>query len=37
VRVQPFSNLSSTEKQLVREEAASLGEFMGTKVEVTVL
>ncbi len=37
VRVQPFSNLSSTEKQLVKEEAASLGEFMGTKVEVTIL
>jgi hypothetical protein len=37
LRVQPFSNLSSTEKQLVREEAASLGEFTGTKVEVTVL
>jgi len=37
VRVQPFSDLSSTEKQLVREEAASLGEFMETKVEVTVL
>src|SRR6267143_3233007 len=34
VRVQPFSNLSSTEKQLVREEAANLGEFMGTKVEL---
>jgi len=37
VRVQPFSNLSSTEKQLVREEASTLGEFMGTRVEVTVL
>ncbi len=37
VRVHPFAHLSSTQKQLVREEAASLEEFMGTKVEVTTL
>jgi hypothetical protein len=37
VNVKPFSNLSSARKQLLREEAASLGEFMGTKVEVTIL
>jgi len=36
MKVYPFSNLSSARKQLVREEAASLGEFMGTKVEVTI-
>ena len=36
MRVKPFSNLTSTQKQLVKEEAASLGEFMGTKVEVTI-
>src|SRR5713226_5109941 len=37
VKAHPFAHLSSTEKQLVREEAASLGGFMGTKVEVTIL
>lgn len=37
MRVRPFSNLSSARKQLVKDEAASLGEFMGTKVEVTIL
>ena len=37
VRVHPFSNLSPAQKQLVREEAASPGKFMGTKVEVTIL
>ncbi len=34
VTVKPFRNLSSARKQLVKEEAASFGEFMGTKVEV---
>jgi hypothetical protein len=37
VGVYPFANLSSTQKQLVKEEATSLGEFMGTSVEVTIL
>ena len=37
VRVQPFGHLSSAQKQLVRNEAASLGEFLGTKVEVGIL
>jgi len=37
VRVQPFGHLSSVQKQLVRDEAASLGEFLGTKVEVGIL
>jgi len=36
VRVQPFGHLNSAQKQLVREEATSLGEFMGTRVEVTI-
>src|SRR3989475_1384361 len=37
VRVQPFGHLSSVQKQLVRDEAASLGEFLGTRVEVGIL
>ncbi len=37
LRVHPFSNLSSGQKQLVRAEATSLGEFIGTNVEVTIL
>jgi hypothetical protein len=37
VRVQPFIHLSSAQKQLVREEANSLGEFTGTSVEVRIL
>jgi hypothetical protein len=37
IRVHPFGNLSSGQKQLVRDEAYSLGEFMGTNVEVTIL
>jgi hypothetical protein len=37
VRVQPFNHLSSAQKQLVREEATSLGEFMVGDVEVTIL
>jgi hypothetical protein len=37
VRVQPFIHLSSAQKQLVREEATSLGEFMGTNVQITIL
>ena len=36
VRVHPFSNLTPAQRMLVMEEAASLGEFMGTKVEVTI-
>ena len=36
VRVHPFSHLNSSQKQLVWEEATSLGEFMGTNVEVTI-
>lgn len=36
VRVQPFEHLSKAQKQSVREEATSLGEFMGTRVEVTI-
>ena len=37
VRVHPFNNLNSAQKQLVREEATSLGEFMETNVEATIL
>jgi hypothetical protein len=37
VRVQPFSDLNSAQKQLVREETMSLGEFLGTNIEVTIL
>ena len=37
LRVHPFSHLDSRHKQLVREEAASLGEFLGTNVDVTIL
>jgi hypothetical protein len=37
LRVHPFSDLSSGQKKLVREEATSLGEFMGTNVEITIL
>jgi hypothetical protein len=37
VRVHPFSPLSSDQKQLVKEEATSLGKFMGTDVELTIL
>jgi len=36
LRVHPFSNLSSAQKQLVRAEATSLGEFTGTNVDVTI-
>jgi hypothetical protein len=36
VKVQSFSPLTSAQKRLVREEATSLGEFLGTKVEVAV-
>ncbi len=36
VRVQPFSPLSASQKQHVQEEATSLGEFTGTKVEVAI-
>ncbi len=37
LRVHPFSHINSAQKQLVKEEAASLGEFIGTNVEVTIL
>ena len=37
VMVRPFNGLNSAQKQLVREEATSLGEFMETKVELTIL
>jgi hypothetical protein len=37
VRVQPFGDLSSAKDRLVREEATSLGEFLGTNVEVSIL
>jgi Winged helix DNA-binding domain len=37
VRVHPFSHLSSAQKQIVRAEATSMAEFMGTKVEVNIL
>ena len=37
VRVRPFSNLSSAQRQLVRDEATGLGEFLGTNVEVSIL
>jgi hypothetical protein len=37
VRVHPFSHLSPAQKQLVKEEARSLGKFMGTNVDVTIL
>jgi hypothetical protein len=37
VKVHPFSPLTSAQKQLLREEAASLGKFMGTNIEVTIL
>src|SRR2546427_1319999 len=37
LKVHPFSHLNSVQKQLVKEEAASLGEFLGTNVDVTIL
>ena len=37
VRVRPFSHLSSAQKQLVRDEATGLGEFLGTNVDVSIL
>jgi len=36
VRVQPFSDLGSAQERLVSEEATSLGEFLGTNVEVSI-
>ncbi len=36
LRIHPFGRLDSAGKQLVREEATSLGEFLGTNVEVTI-
>jgi len=35
--VRPFGHRNSAQKQLVKEEAASLGKFLGTNVEVTIL
>jgi hypothetical protein len=37
LNVHPFSHLTSAQEQLVKEEAASLGEFLGTNVEATIL
>ncbi len=37
LRVHPFSHLNSAQKQLVKEEAASLGEFLGTNVDAVIL
>lgn len=37
IRVQPFDQIDSDQKKLVREEAASLGEFLETKVKVSIL
>ena len=34
--VRPFRRISSAQKQLVREEATSLGKFLGTKIEVAI-
>lgn len=36
VRVQPFVHPSSSQKRSITEEATSLGEFLGTKVEATI-
>jgi hypothetical protein len=36
VKVRTFSKLSSAQKQLVKEEASSLGEFLGTSVEASI-
>jgi len=36
LRIHPFGRLDSAGKQLVREEATSLGKFLGTNVEVTI-
>ncbi len=37
VKVQPFGHLNSSQKQLATEEAMSLGEFIGTTVNITFL
>jgi hypothetical protein len=37
LKVHSFSHLSPAQKQLVKEEATSLGKFMGTNVDVTIL
>jgi hypothetical protein len=37
VRVQPFGHLSSSQKNLVRDEASGLGEFLGTNVKLLIL
>lgn len=37
IQVQPFEHLSSSQKDLIKEETASLGEFLGTNVTVTTL
>jgi hypothetical protein len=36
VRVHPFIHLSSAQKRLIKEEATSIGEFLGTRVKVTI-
>ena len=37
IRVEPFGHIDSDQKKLVREEAASMGEFLGTDVKVSIL
>jgi hypothetical protein len=37
LRVHPFNHLNSAQKQLVKEEAESLGKFLGTRVETSIL
>jgi len=37
LRVHPFTSISSAQKRLVTEEAGSLGKFLGTSVEATIL
>jgi winged helix DNA-binding protein len=37
VRVQPFGHISSGQKNLVKDEAVGLGEFLGTSVKVSIL
>jgi hypothetical protein len=37
LKVHPFGDLSSAQKELVREESTSLGEFLETRIEVSIL
>jgi hypothetical protein len=37
VKVRTFSKLSSAQRKLVKEEVSSLGEFLGTSVELSIL